>query len=340
MNAVFSKNLGALLDDVESKVIRIIDVDQIDPDPEQPRKEFHEATIREMGEALTKGQVQPIGVIEKAGGRYLLVYGERRWRGAKWKGLPTLEAIVYPHGTDPKVIRRHRLIENLQREDMSAMDTARAIEDLVAGEGSQAAAAKAIGKSEGQISKYLSVLNLSPVAAELAGSKVTRDVETLTTLAKIERDDPDAAKQLAIEAKVTGKLTRERTRQAAQDVAARINEQLKTKRATSTMAAPVKTARAGSSSDDEPTPVRVRADEQIAITVKVVDGVRDAKRFQRAKVEHGDAQLYRGGVAREPGRCWVLFGDSPRAKKDDKEPRLQEFPCSAIVLSMVAKFRP
>lgn len=353
MNAIFSSNLGDLLDDVNATALRSIRVDQIDPDPDQPRKEFNEASVLEMGESLaTDGQLQAIAVIAKEDGRYRLVYGERRWRGARAKGLRTLDSKVYPSGTDSKLIRRYRLIENIQREDMSALDTARAIATIVADEGSQTAAAKVLKKSEGQISKYLSVLNLSPIAAELAGTKVTRDVETLSTVAKIERADPAAARQLVNEAQTTGRLTRERARQTAQEVAVQVNERLKIKTATRDMAAPVKAGGADSSAEvlasgrtsrppaeGAPSPVRVREGETVMVGVRVIDGSREARRFAKAQTEHGEAQLYRGGVAREPERCWILFGDSPRPKQTDREPRLQEFPCAAIALSGVVKSR-
>jgi ParB/RepB/Spo0J family partition protein len=345
MSAVFSSNLGSLLDDVEGKVVRRIPVDLIDPDPDQPRKEIPQSAIEERGNSLaSEGQLQPIELIEKPGGRYLLVFGEVRWRGAKWKGLPDLEAIVHAPGMDPKKVRRRQLIENLQRQDMSALDTANGIARLVKDEGSAAAAARAIGMSEGQISKYMAVLNLPPVAAKLASADVTRDVETLTTVAKIERDDPAAAQELMQEAEATGKLSRGRAREVAQAV----NETLKQKRNTKALfeggKGAVKPAEPKAAPPKAPTdfakPVKVKDGEALAITVKIVETSRDAKRFAKAKAEHGDPQLYQAGVAHSPDRCWVLFGDSPRAKKTDETPRLQEFPCSAILLGMVTKYRP
>jgi ParB family chromosome partitioning protein len=347
MNAVFSKNLGSLLDDVDGKVVRRISVDLIDRDPHQPRTEFSDASIEEMGTSLAaEGQMQPVELIEQVSGRFILVFGERRWRGAKWKGIAELDAIVHPKGMDAKTIRRRQLIENLQREDMSARDTANAIAQLVKQEGSAAAAGRAIGKSEAQISKYMSLLNLPPIAAELASTSVTRDVETLTTVAKIERDDPHAAQQLVTEAKTTGKLSRGRAR----DVAQAVNDALKEKRNTRALfegkgaavkpaapkAAPAKSAAAG----DAPAPVRMKAGEALSISVKVVETHREAKRFNKAAAEHGDPQLYQGGVSRNPDRCWVLFGDSSRAKKTDDTPRLQEFACNAIVLGTVTKYQP
>lgn len=345
MNAVFSSNLGSLLDDVDGEIYRRIPVSQIDPDPDQPRKEISQADIEERGNSLaTEGQLQPIELVETASGRFTLVFGEIRWRGAMWKGLPDLIAKVHPIGTDPKQIRRRQLIENLQRKDMSAIDTANGIARLVKDEGSAAAAAKAIGKSEGQISKYLSVLNLPPITAELAGLDVTRDVETLTTIAKIERDDPAAARELLNEAKTTGQVSRARSREKSQEVTeakrAAAPQPAEKKTTPAAKKAEAKSAPAPKPPADFTKPVKVKDGEALAITVKIVETSKDAKRFAKAKEEHGDPQLYQAGVAHSPDRCWVLFGDTPRAKRDDENPRLQEFPCSAIVLGMVTKFRP
>ncbi|MBP1152530.1 ParB/RepB/Spo0J family partition protein [Methylocaldum sp. RMAD-M] len=217
MSALFSKSLHELLDDANAETLRLIPIDLIDPDPDQPRKEFMEGSLRELAESMkSEGQIEPIEVTESGDGRYMLVIGERRWRAAQYGGIAELEAKIKT--LDPRQRLRRQLIENLQREDMSALDTARAIKRLVETEGSAVAAARAIGKSEAQVSKYLSVLNLPPAASELAATKVTRDVETLTTLAKIERDDEKAAQAIVEEAKATGKISRGRVREIAQQL--------------------------------------------------------------------------------------------------------------------------
>lgn len=353
MSAVFSSKLGSLFDDVDGKVIRRIPVSLIDPDLDQPRKEIKQSDIEERGNSMaSEGQLQPVELVEQPDGRYKIVFGELRWRGAVWKGIQDLEAVVHPVGTggmDRKKTLRRQLIENLQRSSMNAMDTAQAIKLMIDEEGSAAAAGRALGLSEGQISKYMSVLSLPPSVAKLASEDVTRDVETLSTVAKIERDDPAAARSLIAEARTTGKLSRSRAREVAQAV----NEALKQKRSTKALfesgkgavkSVEPKDARqkvvAVAVAADHPKPVKVRDGETLAIAVKIVETSRDAKRFSKAQTEHGEARLYQGGVSQTESRCWVLFGDSPRAKKTDQEPRLQEFPCSAIVLSMVTKYRP
>ena len=332
------KRISALLEGTSGKVLRKIALDLIDEDPEQPRKEFSEASIREMGETLTTtGQLQPIEVIEQPSGRFTLVYGARRVRGGRFKNIASLDAIVYPVGMTRGQVQIRQLIENLQREDMSARDTADAIARAVKQHGSAATVGRLIGKSEGQVSKYMSLLALPPVAAELATT--SRDVEALTTLAKIERSSPEAAQRILAEAKATGKVSRSRVR----EVAKAVNETLKQKASTkglfeggrSAVKAAASTNKAAPASLASPT--KLRGDETLQISVRVQDGHRDARRFARAKEEHGSPRLFLGGYSREGARCWVQFGATARSKKTDQEPRLQEFANGAILIAGVGR---
>lgn len=332
------KRIGALLEGTSGKVLRKIALNLIDEDPEQPRKEFSEASIREMGETLTKtGQLQPVEVIEQPSGRFTLVYGARRVRGGRYKGFASLDAIVYPVGMTREQVLIRQLIENLQREDMSARDTADAIARAVKQHGSAAAVGRLIGKSEGQVSKYMSLLALPPIAAELAAT--SRDVEALTTLAKIERSSPEAAQTILAEAKATGKVSRSRVREVAKAVNDKLKQRASTKElfkdgcsAVKAAASPNKAPHASMAS-----PTRLRGDETLQVSVRVQEGHRDAKRFARAKDEHGTPRLFLAGYAREGARCWVQFGASARSKKTDQEPRLQEFANGAILIAGVGR---
>ncbi len=333
-----AKRISALLEGTSGKVLRKIALDLIDEDPEQPRKEFSEASIREMGETLTTtGQLQPIEVIEQPSGRFTLVYGARRVRGGRFKNILALDAIVYPVGMTRDQVQIRQLIENLQREDMSARDTADAIGRAVKQHGSAAAVGRLIGKSEGQVSKYMSLLDLPPVAAELATT--SRDVEALTTLAKIERSSPEAAQSILAEAKATGKVSRSRVR----EVAKAVNERLKQKASMKGLFESGGSAVKAASSSNKATPsslvspTKLRSDEALQISVRVQDGHRDAKRFTRAKDEHGAPRLFLAGYSREGARCWVQFGPSARGKKTDQEPRLQEFANAAILIASVGR---
>lgn len=218
MNSLFNLNLTELLTSVEAPVYRLIDVNKIIPDPDQPRKEIDDNYIQELAASLqSEGQLQPIEVSETSDGHYMIVFGELRWRAAKKVGIESLQAKVVNVEIQKRKLRQ--LIENLQRKNMSPIDTANGIKNLVELlDGNAVSAANALGFSEAQVSKYLSVLDLPPNTKELAEQAITKDIETLTTLASIERKDQDAAKTIVAEAKKTGKLSRANVRELAKEV--------------------------------------------------------------------------------------------------------------------------
>ena len=113
---------------VRSKDAAEIPVDRIDRDPEQPREEFGGDGLERLAQSLrTRGQLQPIRVWWDEGrGTYIIVCGERRWRAAKLIGLPTLSCVIMERPTGPGELLALQLIENALREDLSAMEQARA----------------------------------------------------------------------------------------------------------------------------------------------------------------------------------------------------------------------
>jgi ParB family chromosome partitioning protein len=119
---------------VRSKDAAEIPVDRIDRDPDQPREEFDADGLGRLAESLrTRGQLQPIRVRwEEGRGVYLIVCGERRWRAAKLAGLATLSCVVMERPDGPGELLALQLIENALREDLSAMEQARAYKALIA----------------------------------------------------------------------------------------------------------------------------------------------------------------------------------------------------------------
>lgn len=112
--------------DQDGKVSQLVelDIESIQPDPDQPRKFFDEKALAELAASVKEhGVVQPI-VVTKKGGSFVIVAGERRYRAAKMSGLKTIPAIVR------KLSDQHRLeislIENLQRRDLNPIETATA----------------------------------------------------------------------------------------------------------------------------------------------------------------------------------------------------------------------
>ncbi len=137
--------------------IRIVD---IDPNPFQPRKSFDEDKISELAESIkTHGLVQPI-IVKPVGRRYLLVAGERRWRASKQAGLTAIPSVVME--MDERQVMEISLIENLQREDLNAVEEAKGIRLLSEEFGlTQEEISHRLGKSRSAVANTLRLLNLS-----------------------------------------------------------------------------------------------------------------------------------------------------------------------------------
>lgn len=141
-----------------------IEVGRIEADPDQPRREFDEARLQELAESLRQhGQLQPIRVRwDSKAAVYRIVAGERRWRASRLAGRPTIDAIVVDDSTSLESIRVEQIVENLQRDDLSKTDTARAYKTLMESWGITARElASRLGVSESTVSRGLGVLKLS-----------------------------------------------------------------------------------------------------------------------------------------------------------------------------------
>lgn len=144
----------------EEALIRELPLSQIIPNPDQPRKQFDPEALEELATSLsTLGLVQPITVRDLGDGRYMIVSGERRWRAAQQAGLATLTAYIRP--TQPEEVLQLALIENIQREDLNAIEVALSYQQLIQSlQLSQEALAARVGKKRATISNYLRLLRL------------------------------------------------------------------------------------------------------------------------------------------------------------------------------------
>jgi ParB family chromosome partitioning protein len=103
-------------------MVDVLPLDQIDPNPDQPRKEFDEAALRELADSIiAEGLMQPITVTPRRG-RYMIVAGERRWRAHKLAGLATIRAQVQE--LDDAAVMVQALIENAVRRDVNPLEEA------------------------------------------------------------------------------------------------------------------------------------------------------------------------------------------------------------------------
>jgi ParB family chromosome partitioning protein len=140
--------------------VEVIDIDAIIPNPYQPRQAMDDEALRELSESIrVQGVIQPI-LLRRIDTRFQLVAGERRWRASKLAGLTTIPAMVVDL-TEPEMLE-WALVENLQREDLNAIEEARAYQTLIQEFGlSHEEIAQRVGKQRSSVANALRLLRLS-----------------------------------------------------------------------------------------------------------------------------------------------------------------------------------
>ena len=171
------KSLGRGLDSLlgerperQPQGILQVPLEDLVPGQYQPRNKMHKDTLEELSKSIkAQGVLQPILARKKASKGYEIVVGERRWRAAQLAGLNTIPTIVKELNNDEAA--KIALIENLQREDLNAMDQARGLQRLqIEFNLSQQDLASSVGKSRPTITNLLRLTKLSSVAQELLES--------------------------------------------------------------------------------------------------------------------------------------------------------------------------
>jgi ParB family chromosome partitioning protein len=149
----------------EGKEFLWVSVDEIEPNPEQPRSRFDDESLQELAASIEEvGVLQPV-VLRRAEEGYVLVAGERRWRAAKKAGLESIPAVVRGSSGDTALVEA--LIENVQRQDLTPLEEAHAYKQLLEDYGmTQEGVAKRVGKSRPAVSNTLRLLQLpGPIQA-------------------------------------------------------------------------------------------------------------------------------------------------------------------------------
>ncbi len=162
-NLAFSLEKGEKVKDG----VRIIKIDSIETNPDQPRTRFDQAALQELAASIKNyGVIQPILVTELGDGKYELIAGERRMRASMLAGLSTIPCIVKSFSESDRA--EIALIENLQREDLNPVEEAKAYRALMDKSGmTQEELANKLGKSRPAIANSLRLLTLSPNVLEL-----------------------------------------------------------------------------------------------------------------------------------------------------------------------------
>lgn len=161
--AALGKGLGALIGDELStapgKPFEEIDIQLLDTDQNQPRKNFDSEKLEELAQSIrTHGVMQPL-LVSQNGSRYTIIAGERRYRAARLAGLSTLPVII--KDLTDKEILEISLIENIQREDLNAIEQAEALKTLMENYSlTQDEIAKRVGKSRSAIANLTRLISL------------------------------------------------------------------------------------------------------------------------------------------------------------------------------------
>ena len=153
-----------------SSTINEIQIDQIQANPNQPRREFDEESLQELAHSIREiGIVQPITLRQIADNKFQIVAGERRWRASQIAGLKAIPA--YIRTIDDETVMEMALVENIQREDLNAIEIALAYEHLMENSGmTQEKVAERVGKSRTAVANYLRLLKL-PAQVQMALQK-------------------------------------------------------------------------------------------------------------------------------------------------------------------------
>ena len=195
------KGLEALFVDNETEEITpsTLKLTEIEPNREQPRKDFDEKALSELADSIREhGVLQPLLVRPLKDGRYQLIAGERRWRASRMAGLTEVPVIV--RDLDDQAAMELALIENLQRTDLNIMEEAAGYRELMERYGmTQEVVAKRVGKSRPAVANALRMLALPEATARLVreGKLTAGHARALLGLPDPAEIDPLAERVLA-----------------------------------------------------------------------------------------------------------------------------------------------
>jgi len=198
------RGLGALIDGVEKEILekkievnKNISIDSIESNPFQPRTSFDEQSLEELALSIKKlGIVQPLTVRESGDGKYQLIAGERRLRAARRAGLTHVPAFI--RTADDQAMLELALVENIQREDLDAVEVAISFQRLIEEcKLTQEELSERVGKQRSTVANYLRLLKL-PAEIQLGIKNRQLTMGHARTLVNIE----DPQKQINIYYKI------------------------------------------------------------------------------------------------------------------------------------------
>lgn len=172
--------------------LMLLPIASIQANPDQPRRDFDEDKLTELADSIQHiGIIQPITVVPREAGGYMIVAGERRYRAAQLAGLSQVPAYIRP--SDGSILEM-ALVENVQREDLNPIEIAIAYQGLVQELNlSHEAVAQRVGKKRATVSNYLRLLRL-PAEVQLA--LASKQIEVGHAKALLQVEDPDRLLEL------------------------------------------------------------------------------------------------------------------------------------------------
>jgi ParB family transcriptional regulator, chromosome partitioning protein len=169
-------------------------IEEVYPNPEQPRKRFHEELLDELAQSIAAhGVIQPLIVRKRPEGGFYLIAGERRWRASQRAGVTEVPVVVQE--VSPRESFERALVENLQRSDLNAVEEAEAYQRLIAEYSyTQEQVAERVGKDRSTVANSLRLLKLPPPVRSLVeeGKLTMGHARALLAL----ESDPDGAKAI------------------------------------------------------------------------------------------------------------------------------------------------
>ena len=200
------RGLDALIDtgDIQTEGtsnLSEIPIKQIEPNPNQPRREFDEAALQELAASIQEiGIITPITLRQTTGGKYQIIAGERRWRASLIAGLTSIPA--YIRTAEDESVMEMALVENIQREDLNAIEIALAYQHLAEATGmTQEKISSRVGKSRTSITNYMRLLKL-PAQIQMALKNKEMDMGHARALLSL--DSPSAQIKLFNDVKRNG----------------------------------------------------------------------------------------------------------------------------------------
>ena len=196
------KGLGALLPDFDEPQVvdsayRLLPLHKVEPNPDQPRRDFDPEELQNLADSISvHGVVQPLTVRELSSGYFQIIAGERRWRAARLAGLTEVPAVVME--ADDKKTMELALIENLQRQDLNAVEEALGYQSLMDEYSmTQEAISVSVGKSRSAVANALRLLNLTPAVLDMVRNGLLSAGHARAVLSlKSEKLQEEAAKKI------------------------------------------------------------------------------------------------------------------------------------------------